>query len=191
MSQASGVWIGMVVSPTNGLTGWYNANGGNAMNAGRSNYIGCGGSFGALPPDDGFSGTSLGLPPMPGVYSANKHVKITDIADGTSNTIAFGETIGDSDVGSRNYALTWMGAGSLPLCYGLPTGSTSGWANFTSFHTGQVLFSFADGSVRGIRKGVGAGASANPSTFTSDWYVLQYAGGISDGQVIDFSVLGQ
>src|SRR5436305_7467093 len=38
-AQDTGVFIGLVISG-NTLTGYYNANGGNAQNAGRSNYIG-------------------------------------------------------------------------------------------------------------------------------------------------------
>ncbi|CAN0330036.1 unnamed protein product, partial [Phaeothamnion confervicola] len=168
-SQAYGVFVGMVVSGTN-LTGWYNANGGNASNAAKSNYIGCAGQFGPLYP-------------YGGIYSADSHTTIAAISDGTSNTIAFGETLGGAETGQRDYALTWMGAGSLPLYWGLPTPAQ--WYTFGSKHTGQVLFAWADGSVRPIRKGIGT----TPNT--SDWYVLQRAGGMNDGEVLDLTQLGQ
>jgi len=169
MSQSTGVWIGLTISGST-LTGDYNANGGNAANAGRSNYIGCAGQFGPLQS-------------YPGMYSADSHTKFASITDGTSNTIAFGETLGGAETGPRDFALTWMGAGSLPLYWGLPTPAQ--WYTFGSKHTGQVLFAWADGSVRPIRKGIGT----NPGA--SDWYVLQRAGGMNDGEVIDFSQLGQ
>ena len=169
MSQQYGVFVGMVISGST-LTGDYNANGGNAANAGRSNYIGCAGQFGPL-----YS--------YPGMYSGDSHTKFADVTDGTSNTIAFGETLGGAETGPRDYALTWMGAGSLPLYWGLPTPAQ--WYTFGSKHTGMVQFGWADGSVRPIRKGIGTNAGS------SDWYVLQRAGGMNDGEVLDLSQLGQ
>jgi len=169
-SQATGVFIGMTITG-NTLTGTYNANGGNAQDAGRSNYIGCGGEFGE------------GYPPYAGIYEANSKCKMTDITDGTSNTIAFGECLGGTENGPRDFALTWMGAGSLPTYWGLPTPGQ--WYTFGSKHPGVVQFGFGDGSVRSIRKGVGT------TPGSADWYMLQRAAGRSDGELIDWSVLGQ
>jgi len=168
-SQSTGVFVGLTISGST-LTGTYNANGGNASNAGRSNYIGCAGQFGAL-----FT--------YPGIYYSGSKTKFTDITDGTSNTIAFGECLGGAETGQRDFALTWMGAGSLPPYWGLPTPAQ--WYTYGSKHTGIVQFGWADGSVRSVRKGLGTTAGS------ADWYVLQRAGGRNDGEVLDLSQLGQ
>jgi prepilin-type N-terminal cleavage/methylation domain-containing protein len=174
-SPQYGVFIGLTISGST-LFGNYNAIGGNAAPgnpngpAGFSNYIGCAGQFG-----EAYS--------YPGVYEADRQSRFADVSDGTSNTIMFGETLGGVETGTRDYSLTWMGAGSLPLYWGLPTPAQ--WYTFGSKHTGVVQFGFGDGSVRSIRKGIGT----NPGA--ADWYVLQRAGGRNDGEVLDFSQLGQ
>jgi len=172
-TQNTGVFIGLTISG-NTLTGTYNANGGNAADtpapAGRSNYIGVGGEFGEFYP-------------YPGIYYSNSKTRITDITDGTSNTFAFGEALGDTDTAPRTFALTWMGAGSLPLYWGVP--ATPQWYTFGSRHAGVVNFGYADGSIRTVRKGIGATAGS------SDWLVLMRAGGRNDGEVYDATLLGQ
>jgi prepilin-type N-terminal cleavage/methylation domain-containing protein len=176
-SQSVGVFLAMTIYGTT-LTGYYNANGGNAANAGRSNYIGNAGLFGAS--SDAFYGS------MPGYFFFNSKVKQTDVKDGTSNTPIFGETLGGEEVGPRNYALTWAGAGALPTAWGLL--SPAQWYTFGSKHSGIVQFGFGDGSVRKFRKGVGGGTST--TWFSADWYQLQYAAGRSEGQVVNYAVLG-
>ena len=171
-NQSTGVFIGLTISGGN-LTGYFNANGGNAQSAGRTNYIGCGGQYGELYP-------------YAGIYEANSKTKISDITDGTSNTIAFGEALGDGDVGPRKYALTWMGAGSMPVYFGLQTNTPGSWYTFTSKHTGIIQFGFADGSVRGLKKGVPDG-NVNQN---DQWKTLQRLAGRNDGEVIDSSILG-
>jgi len=169
-SQGTGVFVGMTIVGST-LFGNYNANGGNAADAGRSNYIGCAGMFGPL------------YQPYPGLYYANSKIKMGAIPDGTSNTIAFGECLGGAETGTRDFALTWMGAGSLPTYWGLP--SPAQWYTFGSKHPGVVQFGFGDGSVRNIRKGIGT------TVGSTDWYMLQRAAGYQDGEICDFSVLGQ
>jgi prepilin-type N-terminal cleavage/methylation domain-containing protein len=145
---------------------------------GRSNYIGCAGYLGdnANTPDNPFADR------YKGIYIRNIPSKIADVIDGTSNTIAFGETIANGGIGvPRNFVLTWPGAGSMPTAWGIAeTGSPPhpDWYKFGSKHTGIVQFAFADGSVRPISKG----ASYN-------LYIA--ATGMSDGAVIDFGQLGQ
>jgi prepilin-type N-terminal cleavage/methylation domain-containing protein len=168
-TQLNGVFISLGINQ-NYLIGTYNANGGNASDAGRSNYVGVAGQFGEL-----YS--------YPGVYTANSVTKFTDISDGTSNTAMFGECLGGVETGARDFTLSWMGAGSLPLYWGLPTPAQ--WYTFGSKHTGIVQFGFGDGSVRSIRKGIGVTAGS------ADWYVLMRAVGRNDGEVVDFGQLGQ
>jgi prepilin-type N-terminal cleavage/methylation domain-containing protein/prepilin-type processing-associated H-X9-DG protein len=189
--QANGVFIGLTIDG-NTLFGFYNANGGNAASppaplqpAGRSNYIGCAGMF----------GNSY---PYAGLYYLNSKTKSTDIYDGTSNTIAFGETLGGSHPPAitppRDFTLTWMGAGALPLYWGLP--DPPHWYTFGSYHTGVVQFGFADGSVRSIRKGIATTPGPypwNPAPPGSppDWVALMSVGGRNDGTTIDYGPLGQ
>ena len=172
-SQTIGVFIAMSIFNTT-LTGYFNANGGNAANAGRSNYIGNAGLLGVN--SNAFYGS------MPGYFFFNSKVKQLDAKDGTSNTPLFGETLGGVEVGQRDYSLTWAGAGALPTAWGL--GVPANWYQYGSKHTGIVQFGFGDGSVRKFRKGVGA------AFFTPDWYQLQYAAGRADGQVVNYAMLG-
>jgi prepilin-type N-terminal cleavage/methylation domain-containing protein len=154
---------------------------------GASNYIGSAGYLG-----DGPGATAA---KYKGVYYTNSKTKLTDIQDGTSNTIGFGESLGGNDI-ARDFRLSWMGAGAMPTAWGLPVGGTAssklpdgttanpayiGYYNFSSRHTGIVQFGFCDGSVRSLRKGARSGASYS-------LYVA--ASGANDGVVIDFGQIG-
>jgi hypothetical protein len=140
---------------------------------GRSNYIGCAGYLGDNADKYGVSGSDL----YKGIYNRNVPTKIGDVTDGTSNTIAFGETIANGGIGKpRDYALTWFGAGSMPTAWGIA--DPPRWYKFGSMHTGVIQFAFADGSVRPITKG-------------ADFNTYIYATGMADGKVINFGSLGQ
>src|SRR5262249_37886530 len=100
-------------------------------------------------------------------------------ADGASNTLMFGETLGgDVQPGStQDLAFSWMGAGALPTAWGLPTQSgTGGWTQFSSAHRAAVNFCFGDGSVHAI---------AN----TVDYATFIYASGWNDGAVFNMESL--
>jgi prepilin-type N-terminal cleavage/methylation domain-containing protein/prepilin-type processing-associated H-X9-DG protein len=131
---------------------------------GRSNYIGCAGYLG--------SASTY----CQGIYQANSQTKITTITDGTSQTIAFGESLFGTATGNRDFVCTWFGAGTMPTAWGLS--STPDWYQFSSRHTNIVNFAFADGSVR-------------PITLSANTTMFIYASGMNDGYVIDFSQLGQ
>jgi prepilin-type N-terminal cleavage/methylation domain-containing protein len=114
-------------------------------NLGLTDYVGVAGVYGMA-----------GSAGQQGVFDNRSQISLTQVssADGTSNTLMFGEALGDSDTGTRNYANTWMGFGALTSASGTPTGAASGWFSFTSHHPGAVLFCFADGSVHPIRKDI-------------------------------------
>jgi prepilin-type N-terminal cleavage/methylation domain-containing protein/prepilin-type processing-associated H-X9-DG protein len=142
---------------------------------GRTNYVGVGGASGLVP--TGSPPSNLIWAPYTGIYYENSRTKITDITDGTSNTLAFGEWLGGiHNDGSRDMELSWMGAGWLRTRWGLapiygPQNNDYYHAQFQSMHPGRVVnFAFADGSVRGISTSV-------------DFNVFIYASGKADGQV--------
>jgi prepilin-type N-terminal cleavage/methylation domain-containing protein len=113
---------------------------------GRTNYVGVA----------GYSGISTGSDQFSGLLTNRSSISLEQLTsgDGASNTLLFGEYLGDADVGPRNYAASWIGMGMVPTAWGLPTGQSSGWWHFSSHHTGIVQFCFGDGSVHGIRKGI-------------------------------------
>jgi prepilin-type N-terminal cleavage/methylation domain-containing protein/prepilin-type processing-associated H-X9-DG protein len=135
---------------------------------GRTNYIASNGGL----------GTDSAWIKYVGPYDVNSKTKITDIADGTSNTIAFGETLAGTATGTRDLALMWPGSGSMPAAWGPVTDANATWTTYSSRHTGVINFAWCDGSVRPIAKG-------------SDRATFIFASGMHDGVVFDFSKLGQ
>jgi prepilin-type N-terminal cleavage/methylation domain-containing protein/prepilin-type processing-associated H-X9-DG protein len=148
---------------------------------GRTNYIACNGGL----------GTDSGFIQYVGVYDTNSKTKITSISDGTSNTIGFGETLSGTVTGTRDFALLWPGSGTMPAAWGLPSDAGTvfpgvnnnkpiypDWYTYSSRHGPIVNFAFCDGSVRPIVKGC-------------DYQSFLNAAGMQDGNVVNFSLLGQ
>jgi prepilin-type processing-associated H-X9-DG protein len=138
-----------------------------------------------------------------GVFFRNSSIRMSDVSDGTSNTLLLGE---------RAWAVaqgTWVGAvnngvvqrGSLNQCPGSPLASTpapglvlshahlnnaqsdtdGGLDDFSSLHAGGSNFAFVDGSVRFLRNVAGD----NPDgSYTSDSVIFQALGTRSGAEVV-------
>jgi hypothetical protein len=144
---------------------------------GRTNYLPSSGAIGYS--SDSFWNTYVGP-----FYSRSKS-KLGNMYDGTSNTILFGESLGDKATGTRTRAFSWMGAGTQCTAWSLP--AVTDWKVFSSKHSGVVQFSMGDGSVQRIRL---LDQNVNSIQFFSNtWYQLQRCGGMQDGQVIDYTVI--
>jgi prepilin-type N-terminal cleavage/methylation domain-containing protein len=145
------------------MYGWYYPN---TPTLGRSNYLGMAGYLGRV----GVVGYDI----YQGLYTNRSKVSLeqSTAADGTSNTLAFGEHLGDS-MTSSDFSLSWM-AGAMPSAWGIV--EPFAWYRFGSKHTAVVLFARGDGSVSGIRK----------TTGSNNNYRL-YAAGWREGGQIDWS----
>jgi prepilin-type processing-associated H-X9-DG protein len=132
---------------------------------GATNYVGCAGGLG---------GNMLLANPtyrlFPGIYYVNSKTKLTDIPDGTSNTMAFGETLGGNGV-SRDFHTAWFGSSGLPVAWGLQDFTTSRWYTFSSRHGGVINFAMGDGSVRPIRVSIST-ATLRAAAGRADGYVF-------------------
>jgi prepilin-type N-terminal cleavage/methylation domain-containing protein len=146
---------------------------------GASNYLGVSGYA-------DLTGTSLDL--YSGLMSNRSQITLEQATagDGLSNTLLFGESLGNAETGARKLAWSWLGMGSLPTWPGLPAKAPS-WAYFSSKHIAIVQFAMGDGSVRGIRKGQDAPTGSNPPSTAYLTYV--YLSGWHEGQNVDPSLI--
>lgn len=174
-------------------------NSGQDQQLGRTNYVGVAGAGGKnanVPCPN-----PLGLVPAPGTFATYEGILCNrsdntlgqlTVQDGTSNTLMFGETLGGTGVGARNFAFTWFGAGAMGTGLGLGkgnadpfTGGGADWYRFSSRHPAGVQFCFGDCSTRMVRFGATAWLSFGmPST---DWQLLQQLAGRKDGYNSDLS----
>jgi hypothetical protein len=132
-----------------------------------------------------------------GIFDNRTQLAIEKIPDGSSNTLMFGEAIGNDD-GTTLYRYTWMSFGAMGTYRGLggPVANAQSpvsWGQFSSRHPGGVLFCFGDGSVRSLnRNGTQPTGSYNFNDLASlpaNWFVLQRLAGTSDGELVDPNVL--
>lgn len=128
---------------------------------GLTNYLGVAGLWGDL---KGYSMGPFNISqykgPMLNVSRSQPDLVTLDAvtaADGTANTLLFGETLGSTFVpptnGLRDYGFAWIGAGILPTAAGIPTSlSSTHWFDWSSKHSGSIVnFVMGDGSVRSVR----------------------------------------
>src|SRR5262249_19347177 len=132
---------------------------------GRTNYLGVAGtSWSDATTSAAASGPGANYAQYQGIFTNRSKTRVTDILDGSSNTLLFGEGLGGSFPGARDFQWTWMGCGALATFAGIangqqitsagtPTVTNPAWSNFNSAHGGIVYFCFADGSVRSLRPG--------------------------------------
>jgi len=143
--------------------------------AGVTNYVGCGGNG---------RGTNVTWGKYEGIFVGRGAKKIATIADGSSNTIMFTEVSGRVwTAGETNgVAHMWVGGTTVPTVFGTANGKDAKVYQMSSYHSGIVMVSMGDGSVRPIRAGI-------PSNSTdASWLALMALGGASDGVVLDTSV---
>ncbi len=137
--------------PANGNWGtlelWYFGHP-SGTNLGRTNYVGVSGGLGMVPPGNGWYNWH-------GALGNRTRFKISEITDGSSYTLLFGEhTGGIHIIGDRDrhlYSHSWMGSGCMPTAWGL---EGKEWYRFSSDHNDQVNFAMADGSVQTINVNV-------------------------------------
>jgi prepilin-type N-terminal cleavage/methylation domain-containing protein len=145
----------------------------------RSNYMGVAGLGQGNHPN--FGGGKY-----EGILGNRSKVALSALAaaDGSSNTLMVGEQCGIMAADLVTPILDWnfVGGGSLGTLRGLAaTGENARYSQFSSNHTGIVLFAFGDGSVRGLRPG-------NTTTVGStDWLLFQQLAAWKDGGSADVS----
>jgi prepilin-type N-terminal cleavage/methylation domain-containing protein len=124
---------------------------------GKTSYLGVGGYADAV------------MPQYSGLLTNRSSVTMSTVADGLSNTLLFGEAIGDPETGTRQYAWSWALAGPLPTAWGgIPAASNvNGWNGFGGKHPGVVQFALGDGSVRAARKYVTGGTPYTTMVYMS------------------------
>jgi prepilin-type N-terminal cleavage/methylation domain-containing protein len=150
---------------------------------GITHYVGCAG----LGRGNNTTVNSVGVAwnAYEGVFVNRNPKKLTDILDGTSNTIMITEVSGRGHASlptqPNAFSHSWVGSCCVSTGYGTQNGIGAFVYQMSSFHTGIVNCGFGDGSVRAIRGNIPR------NTTDSTWLVLQALGGVRDGVTADAS----
>ena len=108
-----------------------------------------------------------------GMFYRNSKTKFRDVLDGTSNTLAFAETVGDAPGSHEIFAWGSYGGGGIGVRSGINANFPllSGWDwngdDFTgpgSYHTGGCHFLMGDGAVRFISENIDLGTLQDLTT---------------------------
>jgi prepilin-type N-terminal cleavage/methylation domain-containing protein len=128
---------------------------------GKTSYLAVGGYADAV------------MPQYAGIFTNRSAATATQVtaADGLSNTLMFGEALGDPETGTRQFAWSWALAGPLPTAWGgIPAAADpNGWNGFGGKHPGVVQFAMGDGAVRAARKYVTGGTAYTTMVYQSGW----------------------
>jgi prepilin-type N-terminal cleavage/methylation domain-containing protein len=116
-----------------------------ANRLGLSNYAGVNGARG-----EGYPGSYWTQ--WEGILYSRSRTAVTDVTDGTSNTLLFGEGLGSMTNGTRLLAWSWVGFGATGTGPGVHGPRDAARSAFASRHPAVVQFCFADGSVKGVRR---------------------------------------
>ncbi len=118
-----------------------------------------------------------------GVFVPNEQFAITNITDGTSNTLLFAEYLGNISNGQRTHSMSWMGASGFPMNYTFNNSPTQMHFSPNSFHSGVANFVMADGSVRATPKNFATPTTTAVIVAKGDprWAAFQAAAGKADG----------
>ncbi len=134
-------------------------------------------------------GTNTTYSKYAGIYINRTARKIAAIADGSSNTLMYLESVGrfHPTPNSQNAIVAnWMGVGAITSAYGTQNGPNARVLSISSNHTGVVNVAMGDGGVKSMRTGIPS-ATITGTLTDSRWLVLQSLAGAADGDVVDAS----
>lgn len=173
---------------------------------GGTNYLPNMGTFGKGTSTTVNSSYPVNLSNNVGPFYDNSNTKLSQITDGTSNTLMFGESVGILNRMVKQRSWVWMGGAMVNTFQGLPSIDQVTqpylppfyltYESFSSFHVGITQFAMCDGSVRALTNGTSHRRAmsgplssgyvpVNTATPPTDWYVLQALAGMRDGTTID------